>query len=388
MKYNIVTISDIHWGCINPKEQLKSLEFFFAFLEEAKITDLKIDLIVLAGDYFDAKLSLNGEETIYGFNWFHRLHHFCKENQIKLRIVQGTMDHDNYQLENLIGLQDEEGLFKIFLHSEIEETLPGLTCCYCPDEVIETSVYESQYMDMILQLKDIGFFHGSFDIVYGDLLEYKPELLKRNNVIYSYDLWNDQIKGPMIAGHWHDGKQYRELYYCGSPFRWVFNEDNPKGFIFLQYNTEDSSYYIKRILNPYCGQYITYEVYTNSYHNKEDYVNIIDDVQTIASNLTKLDKLRILVYVNDEKPENGVFLSALRQNIIGHKNCKIVVKNKLKDKKKKEKRKERKEEEDKYKFIYDCTDTSDVIKTFIDVSEENQTEVPIEYIRKQVKKYI
>ena len=165
-----MAISDIHWGSVNPKEHLESLEFVFTFIEEAFSNNLPIDLIVIVGDYFDAKLSLNGEDTIYGFNWFHKLHKVCREKSIKLRLVQGTMDHDNYQLENLLGLQDDDGLFKIFLHSDIEETLPNLLCCYCPDEVIETSEYESKYMDMILQLKDIGFFHGSFDIVYGDLI--------------------------------------------------------------------------------------------------------------------------------------------------------------------------------------------------------------------------
>lgn len=388
MKYNIVTISDIHWGCINPKEQLKSLEFIFIFLEESIKNNLKIDLIVLDGDYFDAKLSLNGEETIYGFSWFYRLHKICKENNIKLRVVQGTMDHDNYQLENLTGLQDEDGLFKVFLHTELEETLPDLLCCYCPDEMIETSEYESQYMDLIMQLKDIGFFHGSFDIVFGDLLEYKPEILKKNNVIYNYKLWSDQIKGPLIAGHWHDGKQYEELYYCGSPFRWAFNEDNPKGFLFLQYDTDDSSYYIQKIINPFCGEYITYEVYTNLYNTKEDYVKIIDDVQAILKDLTRIDKMRIVVYINDDKPENDIFLSSLRQQIINYKNCKITIKNKVKDKKKKEKIKERKDEEDKYNFIYDKNDTSQIIKSFINAESDNQNDVPIEYIEGQVKKYI
>lgn len=387
MKYNIVTISDIHWGCINPKEQLKSLEFFFTFINESLSNDIKIDLIVIAGDYFDAKLSLNGEETIYGFNWFYRLFDTCKKNKIKLRIVQGTMDHDNYQLENLLGLQDEEGIFKVFLKTSLEETLPDLVCCYCPDETIETSEYEKNNLDTILKLKDIGFFHGSFDIVYGDLLEHKPELIKSNNVMYKYDLWNKQIRGPLIAGHWHDGKQYEELYYCGSPFRWVFNEDNPKGFLFLQYDTEDHTYFIQKILNPFCAQYITYEIFTNSYATKEDYVFIIDEIKTILNDLTKMDKLRILINITDTKSENDVLLSSIRQQIVNFKNCKLVIKNKIKDKKKKEKLKERKEEEKKFNFIYEKMETPDIIKTFINVTEV-ECDVPIDYIREQVKKYI
>lgn len=387
MRYNIMAISDIHWGCINPKEQMESLEFVFTFLDEAEANDLHIDLIVIVGDYFDAKLSLNGEETIYGFNWFHRLYKLCIERKIKLRVLQGTMDHDNYQLENLLGLQDEEGMLRIFLQSTMEETLPGLLCCYCPDEMIETSEYESKNMDMILQLKDLGFFHGSFDIVYGDLLDYKPELVKKNNVMYNYNLISGQIKGPLIAGHWHDGQQYGELYYCGSPFRWTFNEDNPKGFLFIQYDTENSSYYIEKILNPVCGTYLTYEIFTNAYYDQKDYVKIIEEIQDILGKLRKIDKLRILVYINDEKSENDVLLSSLRQKIIGHKNCKITIKNKIKDKKKKEKAKDRKEEESKYRFIFGKNDPAEVIKEFLDITD-GEPEVPFDFIKEKVKKYI
>ena len=42
MKYNIMAISDIHWGSVNPKEHLESLEFVFTFIEEAFSNNLPI----------------------------------------------------------------------------------------------------------------------------------------------------------------------------------------------------------------------------------------------------------------------------------------------------------------------------------------------------------
>lgn len=391
MKYNIITIADIHWGVIQPKEQLKSLEFVFETIQEMIKNDLRIDLIVVLGDYFDTRLVMDNEDGIYALQWFHKLYSICKENQIQLRLVQGTSSHDNDQLQTFMELQENNDWFKIFFTTTVEETLKDLTCCYCPDETIETNDYESIHMDDIFLMKDLGFFHGSFDLVYGDLLSIKPELMKANNVMYRYSLWDPQIRGPLIAGHWHDGKQYSDLYYCGSPFRWVFDENEPKGLIFIQYDTEAYSYYIQRILNPLCATYLTYEIYTNLYQTKEDYISIIKDIDQLLIQLKEdgLDnRLRIVVYIVDDKVENDTFLSSLRQNVINHKNCKITVKNKLKDKKKKEKAKKRKEEDAEYRFIFEKNQPQDTIHDYILKTSDNQNSVPIEYLTQQVKKYI
>ena len=397
MKYNIMVISDLHWGIINPKEQLKSLEFIFEFIEQSSKENIGIDLLVIAGDYFDSKLPLNSQEAITAIQWFYRLYRTCIEHNICLRMFQGTMDHDNDQLgvfEPLTKSKDPtlRDFFRIFKTTTVEETLPNLVCCYCPDETVQTDEYEDQYFNDIMKLKDIGFFHGSFDVVYGELLAKNSEMMKKNNVIYRYDLWNPQIKGPMISGHWHDGKQYDELYYCGSPFRWKFNEDEEKGFLFIQYDTEDSSYFVKKIINPLCAKYITYEVYSNLYETKEDYTSIVNDIRLILEGLNDSslnNKLRILFYIVDDKTENDVFLSALRQEVINHKNCKITVKNKLKDKQKKEKIKERKEEDAKYNFIFsNSKNPSEIIHTFILSESDNEINVPMDYISDKIKKYL
>ena len=387
MSYNIICISDIHWGIANPDEQEKSLEFIFTFLDAY---GKEIDLIVLAGDYWDSKLSLNSQEAIHSIQWFHRLLWVCEMYSITLRVFQGTMDHDNDQLEVLEPL--ENNFFKIFKTMTVEETLPGLTCCYCPDEQIQMDEYEKKYLNEILQMKDIGFFHGSFDLVLGESLMKKPDIIGRNNVIYRYNLWSPQIKGPLISGHWHNGKQYKELYYIGSPFRWEFGEDEEKGFLFIHYDAQDSSYYIQKILNPLSAKYFTYEVYSNLFQSKDDYTNIIQDIQDIVKELDKSytkDKLRILVYIVDDKPENEVFLSALRQEIIHHRNCKITIKNKLKTKKKKETKKRLEEDSKRIGFIFDENKkSSSIIQEFIHVNSDNEVDVPLEYIEKQIKKYL
>lgn len=392
MKYNVMTIADIHWGVVTPAEQLKSLEFVFSFLNQTIKTYMEPDLIVLLGDYFDTKLSLNSQEALIAVQWFHQLYDICYENAITLRMVKGTADHDNDQLEVFRPMEEDgKGLFRIIDKTMIEETLPGLSCVYCPDELIQTDEYEKTYLNEILQIKDLGFFHGSFDVVYGDLLERKPEMLKKNNVIFRYDLWNPQIKGPMIAGHWHDGKIYDDLYYCGSPFRWKFNEDEAKGFLFTRYDTETQEYMVRKIGNPLCADYLTYEIYTNLYVDRNDYADIIEDIHKILTKMKQSalnHKLRIVVYVVDEKPENDVFISSLRQELLRFQNCKLTIKNRIKEKKRKKKIEESQDENEKFSFIYENKKPADIIHDFIVTTENSDIDIPMEYICHKVEKYL
>lgn len=392
MKYNIISIPDIHWGAIDPYEQLKSLEFIFETIKTCFDKNIPIDLVVINGDYFDSKLPLNSREALFAIQWFHELYALCQSCGVrKIRMVQGTLDHDNDQLDAFKQLETDDLFFKIFSETSIEETLPNLTCVYCPDETIETSEYETVYLNELLQIKDIGFFHGSFDVVFGELLSSKPEILSRKNVIYRYDVWNKTTHGPLIAGHWHDGKQYNDLYYVGSPFRYKFNEDEDKGIGFIIYDTLEKSYNYQKIKNPFASEYVTIDIYSNLYNTKEDYSVIVNKInETISSlDISYLNnKVRIRIYLVDEKPENDVFISSLRQNFINHKNVKIVIKNKLKDKIKKESVKKNLEIQKKFDFIYDKSkNTAQIIFDFISKTNED-VEIPLSYIESKVNKYV
>ena len=395
MKYNIVVIPDIHWGVINPYTQLKELDFILEFLDSCKNNNINIDLLVIAGDYFECKLPLNSREAIFAIQWLNLLYTKCIDIGVKkIRMFQGTMDHDNDQLDAFKPLVDKSNpeYFKIFMKTTSEQTFEDLRCIYCPDETLTTSDYEEIYINEILSSNNIGFFHGSFDVVYGELLASNPSLMAKKNVIFRYDLWDKLIKGPMIAGHWHDGKQYDHLYYNGSPFRWKFDEDEPKGLSFIQYDTEDDSYYYKKIINPLSSQYITYEVYTNMYTSKEDYSRVINEINAILKSFEETpyleNKLRVVIHIIDDKVENDIFIASLRQNFINQKNLKITIKNKLKDKIKREEIKKNKERKMKYDFISDKEkEVPDKIREFI-MEENDGADVPLDFIQKNVSKYI
>lgn len=387
MTYNILALADLHWGCIRPDDEEDQLEFVFTFLDK---WDEKLDLIVIAGDYFDSKLSLNSKEALIAVKWFNRLYDYCKENSVVLRLLQGTMDHDNDQLEVFRSLENE--WFKIIRKTMVEETLPNFVCCYCPDELIQTDEYELQYTEEIMKLKDMGFFHGSFDSTFGKLLETKPEIMNTKNVIFRYDKWSNRIKGPMIAGHWHDGHRYKEMYYVGTPFQSSFADENTKGFLFIQYDTDDSSYLIHKIENPLSPKYYTYEFFTNTCKSEEEYVFHVNTIKDLLAEMDKTltkDRLRITVNITDEKQENDVFISALRSELTNHRNCKLTIKNKIKEEKnKKDKTKTLEEDKEKNKFIFDAnTPIAEKIRKFINQLSDQEVDIPIDFIQDRIDRY-
>lgn len=396
MKLNVLVIADVHWGAIDSNEQLKSMEFIFQTIDELESENIQIHMVVIAGDYFDSKLPLNSREAIVAIQWFHRFFETCKNKNIqKIRMIQGTYDHDNDQLDAFDSFEDETDFFKIIRKTTSEEIAfddVTVKCIFCPDENIQTKEYEEIYTNEILTDNDLGFFHGSFDVVYGELLAKNPDLMNKKNVIFNYRLYNQCIKGPLISGHWHDGKSYGDLHYVGTPFRYKFNELESKGIGFVQYDTATSEYFYKKIINPLCASYITYEIYSNLCNSKEDYQKEINEIRSLIDQLDETsylnNKLRIMVYLCDEKPENEVFMSSLRQTFINHKNIKIVIKNKLKDKIKKEVVKKNKERQLKYDFIFNKEKSeSEIIHDFIHENMDG-AEVPIEFITEKVKKYM
>ena len=116
--------------------------------------------------------------------------------------------------------------------------------------------------------------------------------------------------------------------------------------------------------------------------------NINNIVTEMKNNNIVENKLKIIIYIVDDKSENDVFISSIRQRFIGDKFVKLNIKNKLKDKIKKEQQQKTEERNIKYDFIYDKNKTpSEVIHDFVKATNDGY-EIPIEYINKKVSQYI
>ena len=117
MKYKGVMIADIHFGALPVERLYNELEIFLDFIEKKSL-----DFIVILGDWFDKKINLNSKDAKYSTVFFERICQICIDNDIKLRIIQGTESHDNSQLEVLEILAKNKPVdFKVFYEVEEEE---------------------------------------------------------------------------------------------------------------------------------------------------------------------------------------------------------------------------------------------------------------------------
>lgn len=389
MIYNILAISDIHWGAIEAKRLYENLQLVLSTIQYLKD---KLDMVVICGDYFDYRLQLNSKSALLSLQWMDELVKTCKESNVKrIRIVKGTQEHDNNQLEAFRSYEDETGFFRIFNENTYEETLPELSCLYCPDETIPTKEYNMKYLSNILQVADLGFFHGSFDIVLPEIVVQMSEESNKANVIFEYELFSKCIKGLIVSGHWHVGSFNNPVLYTGSFDRWTFGEEEDKGFIILQYNTEDHTYSYEKIVNENALRYDTITIDTSMYKSAEDYKELIDDINEKYD--LENHHLRVVIQKSTDREEDEVFISAFKKFFVNTKNVKIDVKDLIKKAKKKEKKNTLENVNQKYGFIFDKNTAnseleriSETIQKFILVQKD--TSVSIDDISRYIKPYL
>ncbi len=381
MKFDILVLADFHWDALDAVKQYDETAWVLSFIEKVP----HLDLVVIAGDYFDAKMLLNSKASIYSIKWMCQLIQICNKRNIKIRIVRGTISHDNNQL-NAFDSYDDGDNFRIIRECTAEETLPGFNCLYCPDETIPTNDYMDKYAGILYGHQyDAMFFHGSFDVVVPNIAIQESESSGFNNVIFKYNFFKN-ICRVMIGGHWHDGDQNEHMYYTRSLNRWRFNEDNPKGFIYVTYDTDDKTYNLQRIENPFTEKYRTLHVNTRIFKSIEEYEGVIEDTHVMLSD-DPTCHVRIKITVDDEKPINENGINALKHKFMNEKRVKIELKNALKDKKKKEDRRKNELIKSEFAFVQDRSKTpSEIIQEFI--LHQKGRAIPIDVIDKFILKYL
>ena len=359
-----IIIGDFHWDALDAIKQYAETQWILDFINKLP----HLDLIVIAGDYFDCKILLNSRSSIYAIKWMSELQKICKRKNIKIRIVRGTTSHDNNQLDAFNGYEAENpDQFQIIRECASEEVLPGFRCIYCPDETIPTNEYMEKYHDILFNGPyDAMFFHGSFDVVVPNIALQESEASGMNNVIFKYDFFED-ICRVMIGGHWHDGDHHKHMYYTRSLNRWAFNEEQEKGFIYLNYDTRDRKYQVQRIRNPFTDHYITFSINTGVYKSMDDYHAIMEDIdEKLALDESKNLHIRIKILVDDEKIENENGINALKHRYMNEKRIKIVIKNTMKEKKKRDDRRKNDQIKSEFAFVQDKTKKpSEIIQEFI-----------------------
>lgn len=382
MKYNILAIADIHWGAMDPDDMYDNLQFFLEFIRMKR----DVDLVVICGDYFDYRLTLNSRPALKALRWFDELYNTCIQCGVKrLRAVKGTKEHDNDQWEAIHPREDGE-FFRKFYTCTAEETLPGLNCIYCPDETVNLKEYKKLYGDLLQGHYNMGFFHGNFDIKLPKMIIDQNLEAEIPSIIYMKEDWMKIIDGPMISGHWHDFTDSDPLIYIGSFDRWAFGEEEDKGFLFVQYDTEDNSYYWRHITNPFALRYETIIVDNSLCASIEDFRALSDEIFRMREEDSTV-RIRVVYQITKEDDESLINFTEFRSAMSSQRHIKIDAKDFVK-KRNREKEKERiSVSSGRYSYILDHpNDIEANIHEYL--LREKDTDISIEDIHNLIGKYL
>ncbi len=364
MQYSVVVTADLHWGVMEPNKQLSQYQCLLDYLRNNPV-----DLLVIAGDYFDHRLSFDSTAAKVAMRYFDDIVEISKEKKFKIRLIKGTQSHEYDQLDQFnIYVEDSNDTVRIFRECTAEETLPEFSCLYCPDELINSENYFLRYNTLLLDGNhyDAMFFHGTFDAEMGD---FAHVIGQKNNIIFEIATFN-QLCNVMIGGHWHDADTIGNMHYTRSLTSWRYDEDKPKGFIHLIYDTDKDVYSLDRIVNPTSDKYYTVYVETSLYSSREMYSELISKVDDMLRNDSGPEThVRIMIYITDSKELNGICIDTLKQHYGANHHVKIVIENKVTKAKKAEKVKKTTDLKSKYGFLMQSSSVIDNYVKFIKVTK-------------------
>jgi DNA repair exonuclease SbcCD nuclease subunit len=226
-------ISDLHFGALDPKYQYETLREQFT----NKIEQLPLDIATIDGDIFDHKFMSNSDAIMYALMFIDDfINRICRVKGVTLIIISGTEGHDANQLKLFYHyLNDSTIDIRIVEDIRFEHVKGAKILCIPEKYGIKSEVYEQFLFHS--GMYDSVFMHGTIKgAIYGDNAG-------ESRLFTIQDFCN--CKGPILSGHVHvPGCHYSHFYYCGSPLRWKFGEEEEKGFLIVLHNLDTSQYYI------------------------------------------------------------------------------------------------------------------------------------------------
>jgi len=215
-------VADIHLGNgIPPSLTYKNLEE--NFLKPTQ--EFQPNIICIAGDLTDRRLTLNSEAALY-------LNKFIRELKKFDAIILYVMGTNSHEAGNLNFFDSEiDDRFRIYRSVTIDEVC-GIRFLFIPEEhVTNPKEYYENYFDA---KTEICIGHGLFDYVY--FLQKQAGGRKLTCPVFSEDDFRN-VKGPVIFGHVHTPQSKDKRRYVGSFGRYNHSEEENKGHLEIIYDT-------------------------------------------------------------------------------------------------------------------------------------------------------
>ena len=192
------------------------------------------DVLFIEGDLFDRLLDLNSKEAQLIIAFFNFLLSYCYQNNILLRVLEGTPSHDWQQSQTLVQLNEirthkcDLKYHKVLDIEYIERINKHVL--YIPDEWtnshddLERQIQEKLNEHSITQV-DIAILHGQFAYQFAG----RPY----HGFHYKEEYFLQLVRGFIHVGHYHMHNPMDRILPAGSLERLAHGEEEPKGYIIV-----------------------------------------------------------------------------------------------------------------------------------------------------------
>ena len=276
-------IADIHFGVIDPAETYRILtEQFIKPLSEMQV----LDIISINGDLFDHKFMASSEAVVYSIYFIQALLEICKNKNATLLLISGTGSHDADQMKLFYPYMKINDVDVRVVMTTRFEYIKGKKILCIPELYNKGEDYYNIFL-LKSGYYDACYMHGTFKG--GIVGKNERDLNSQREPVFDIQDFGGCL-GPIISGHNHVHSTYGpqgDFFYCGSPIRWQFGEEQEKGYLLLFHNIKEHWYSIH--FEPIVSY--RYETITLDEIMKSDPNTIIQYIEQVKN--TGIDHLRI-----------------------------------------------------------------------------------------------
>lgn len=255
---NYFVISDIHLGHDTTTSDM-IIDHWKKFLSKYDKYLRKCKVFFINGDIFD-KLLVNGSyQHILAQSWLSLVILYCKKNNIKLRILEGTPSHDwkqsqvVYKIVQQLGIEIDMKYIDTVVIEEMQDL--GINILYIPDEHKHKA--EDTYQEVLELLKEKHLQKVDLTMMHGQFHYQLPMVTVPSS--HNERSYLDITEHYIHVGHIHTFSTYERIIANGSFDRLANGEEEDKGGIFATIcdNKENDQFIF--LINENASIYKTYD---------------------------------------------------------------------------------------------------------------------------------
>lgn len=234
-----IHIADIHFGAMDPKYQYDILKEQFV----DRLVNIDFDILSINGDFYDHKFMSNSDVIMYSVMLMNLIVDLCKAKNATLVVLHGTLYHDANQLKLFYHFLQDPTIDIRIVETVKFEYIKGAKILCIPElygmgrEYYEKFLFHSGCYDSV-------FMHGVIEgAIYG-AKQQESGVHSDKAPVFTIDDFR-LCRGPIFSGHVHTAGCFcGYFYYCGSPLRWRFGEEETKGFLIGLQNLDTDEHYV------------------------------------------------------------------------------------------------------------------------------------------------